>query len=97
MKPGFSFVEVIGPCPVAFGRRNRLGNSLEMVKLYNENSVIRNNVHPDETVIEEGKKLVLGKFVDIQRPTFLEMLSGMSNAGGTTWPDKGIVTESREG
>jgi 2-oxoglutarate ferredoxin oxidoreductase subunit beta len=97
VKPGFSFVEVIGPCPVAFGRRNRLGTSLEMIKLYNENSVIRNNVHPDETVIEEGKKMVLGKFVDIQRPTFLEMLSGMSNAGGTTWPDKGVVTQSREG
>jgi 2-oxoglutarate ferredoxin oxidoreductase subunit beta len=68
-----------------------------MTKLYNENSVIKNNVHPDETVIEEGKKMVLGKFVDIQRPTFLEMLPDMSNAGGTIWPDKGIVTESRDG
>jgi hypothetical protein len=68
-----------------------------MTKLYNENSVIKNNVHPDETVIEEGKKMVLGKFVDIQRPTLLEMLSEMSNARSTTWPDKGVVTQTREG
>ena len=88
MKPGFSFVEVIAPCPTAFGRRNRLGSALEMIKLYNENSVIRNGVHPDETVIQEGKKMILGKFVDVQRPTFLEGLSTVSQLKGTTWPKK---------
>ena len=88
MKPGFSFVEVIAPCPTAFGRRNRLGSALEMIKLYNENSVIRNGVHPDETVIQEGKKMVLGKFVDIERPTFLEGLSTVSQLKGTMWPKK---------
>ena len=88
MKPGFTFVEVIAPCPTAFGRRNRLGSSLEMIKLYKENSVIRNGVHPDETVIQEGKKMVLGKFVDIDRPTFLEAFSGPSEMKGTVWPKK---------
>jgi len=88
MKPGFSFVEVIAPCPTAFGRRNRLGTSLEMIKLYKENSTIKNGVHPDETVIEEGKKMVLGKFVDILRPTFLEGLSRRSGPKSTVWPKK---------
>jgi 2-oxoglutarate ferredoxin oxidoreductase subunit beta len=87
-KPGFSFVEVIAPCPTAYGRRNRLGSSLEMIKLYKENSVIRNGVHPDETVIQEGKKMVLGKFIDTQRPTFLESLSGASELRETMWPKK---------
>ncbi len=86
LKPGFSFVEVIAPCPTAFGRRNRLGTPLEMTRSFQENSVIRNNVHPDETVIQEGKKLVLGKFVDIQRPTLLDRLSRMSHVKGTVWP-----------
>jgi 2-oxoglutarate ferredoxin oxidoreductase subunit beta len=90
IKPGFSFVEVIAPCPTAFGRRNRLGSALEMIKLYNKNSVIRNGVHPDETVIEEGKKIVLGKFVDIQRPTFMEGLSMVSQLKGTMWPKKEV-------
>jgi len=87
-KPGLSFVEVIAPCPTAYGRRNRLGSALEMIKLYRENSVIRNGVHPDETVIQEGKKMVLGKFIDTQRPTFLESLSGVSELRETMWPRK---------
>jgi 2-oxoglutarate ferredoxin oxidoreductase subunit beta len=88
MKPGFSFVEVIAPCPTAYGRRNRLGTALEMIKLYQANSVIKNNVHPDETVIEGGKKMVLGKFIDTHRPTFLDRLSQISGSKGTIWPDK---------
>jgi 2-oxoglutarate ferredoxin oxidoreductase subunit beta len=88
MKPGFSFVEIIAPCPTAFGRRNRLGAALEMIKLYNANSVIRNGVHPDETVIREDEPMVLGKFVDIQRPTFLDNLREMSQLQGPMWPRK---------
>jgi 2-oxoglutarate ferredoxin oxidoreductase subunit beta len=87
-KPGFSFVEVLAPCPTAYGRRNRLGSALEMIKLYKENSVIRNGVHPDETVIQEGKKIVLGKFIDTHRPTFLERLSGVSELKETMWPKR---------
>lgn len=96
LKPGFSFVEVIAPCPVAFGRRNRLGTPLEMIKLYNENSVIRNHVHPDETAIEEGKKMVLGKFVDTERPTLLDMLSKMPHGQGSPWPQKGTGPQREE-
>lgn len=88
LKPGFTFVEVITPCPTAFGRRNRLGSSLDMIKLYQANCVIRNGAHPDETVITEGKKMVLGKFVDTERPTFLDRLSQLSDMKGTMWPRK---------
>jgi 2-oxoglutarate ferredoxin oxidoreductase subunit beta len=93
MKPGFSFVEILAPCPTAFGRRNRLGTALEMIKLYNSNSVIRNNVHPDETVIREGEKIVLGKFIDTERPSFLDGLSKMSDLKGTMWPIKEMAAE----
>jgi 2-oxoglutarate ferredoxin oxidoreductase subunit beta len=86
LKPGLSFVEVISPCPTAFGRRNRLGTAREMIKLYNSQSVIRNNVHPDETVIQEGRKLVLGKFVDLERPTFEQRLAAASAPPGPAWP-----------
>lgn len=85
-KSGFSFVEIIAPCPTAFGRRNRLGSALEMIKLYERSSVIRNDVHPDETVIREGHKMVLGKFVDIERPAFSQPLCGGAELKGTAWP-----------
>lgn len=87
LKPGFSFIEVIAPCPTAFGRRNRLGSPLEMLRFYKENSVIRNGVHPDETVMGEGKSLVLGKFVDTERPTFQERLSQLLEERRQTWPE----------
>lgn len=93
LKPGFSFIEILAPCPTAFGRRNRLGTSLEMIKLYSKNSIIRNNVHPDETVIRDGEKIVLGKFVDIKRPTFLDMISRASEIKGTMWPVKESAAE----
>lgn len=91
-KPGFSFVEIIAPCPTAFGRRNRLGDALEMIKLYKQNCVIKNGTHPDETIIREGRKMVLGKFIDTQRPTFLEGLAQVSGRKGTIWPQKTLAT-----
>jgi 2-oxoglutarate ferredoxin oxidoreductase subunit beta len=93
MKRGFSFVEVIAPCPTAFGRRNRLGSPLDMIRLYQKNSIIRNGVHPDETVILEGEKMVLGKFIDRERPTFLDGLSGVSQLRGPMWPQKDRAAE----
>ncbi|MGD2125118.1 MAG: 2-oxoacid:ferredoxin oxidoreductase subunit beta [Desulfobacteraceae bacterium] len=92
LKPGFTFVEIIAPCPVAYGRRNRLGTALDMIKLYQANCVIKNGAHPDETVIEEGKKMLLGKFIDIERPTLLERLSKMSELKGAMWPQKEMTT-----
>ena len=86
LKPGFSFVEVIAPCPTAYGRRNKLGPAKEMIRLYRDNSVILNNVHPDETVIKPNEKLVLGKFVDEERPTFLDRAAADQSARGTAWP-----------
>ncbi len=86
LKPGFSFVEVMAPCPTAFGRRNRLGTALKMTRLYSENSVIKNGVHPDQTVIEEGKKLVLGKFVDIQRPVYGQVHKNAEPINQPDWP-----------
>ena len=34
-KSGFSFVEIISPCPTLYGRRNKLGDGLEMMKYLN--------------------------------------------------------------
>ena len=35
-KDGFSFVEVLSPCPTLFARRNRLGDGLDMQRLFKE-------------------------------------------------------------
>ena len=68
---GFSLVEVLSPCPVNYGRRNKEG-SLQTLKIYQEKGIIKNNTHPSELEIDFEKGIILGKFVDLERPTFSE-------------------------
>jgi 2-oxoglutarate ferredoxin oxidoreductase subunit beta len=39
MKPGFAVVEIISNCHVQYGRRNKLGNAVEMLTRFKEQSV----------------------------------------------------------
>ena len=71
-KCGFSFVEVIAPCPTLYERRNRLGDGLARMEWYKENSVIKNSADTRECKIGFQDKIVCGKFVDIDRPSLIE-------------------------
>jgi 2-oxoglutarate ferredoxin oxidoreductase subunit beta len=73
---GFSFVEIISPCPVYYGRRNRQGEAIDELRYYRENIVIDNDASLDELDVDFRGKLVVGKFVDKQMPTFLDKLQG---------------------
>ena len=73
-KRGFSFVEAITPCPTLYERRNRLGSGLDRMKWFKENSVIKNGVDTRECDIAFQQKIVCGKFVDVDRPSLLEMV-----------------------
>jgi len=73
-RKGFRFIEVIAPCPTGFGRRNRMRQGLDAMKFYREHSVIRHGIDPKEAAIEPGKEIVVGKFVDVEKPTFLELI-----------------------
>ena len=72
MKPGFTFVEIVAPCPTNYGRRNRIGEGLDELKYYAERSVIRHGANPAEADLIPGNDIVVGRFVDVDRPTFLE-------------------------
>ncbi len=74
-KKGFSFLEVLSPCPTLYQRRNRLGGGLEALQYYKENSVVRHGANTKEAGITYQGPLVVGKFVDIERPTFLDLLN----------------------
>lgn len=62
-KKGFSFVEVIAPCPTHFGRLNGMKTASEMLYWIKENSI---TVKQSEKLSpeEREKKFILGKFVD---------------------------------
>jgi 2-oxoglutarate ferredoxin oxidoreductase subunit beta len=75
LKKGFSFVEVISPCPTLYSRRNKLGSGLDEMKYYKQNIIIKNNASWEELELPFRGKIVVGKFVDIERPTFLETMN----------------------
>jgi len=74
-KPGFSFVEVIAPCSTLYARLNKLGTGLDLMKFYHDNSVIKHDADLNEINIDYQSKIVVGKFVDIDKPTYIDCLN----------------------
>jgi 2-oxoglutarate/2-oxoacid ferredoxin oxidoreductase subunit beta len=77
LKPGFSFVEVIAPCPTLYQRRNRLGDGLEEMKYYKEKSVKMNGADPSDPALDLRMRetIGVGKFVDIDKPHYVEAMN----------------------
>jgi 2-oxoglutarate ferredoxin oxidoreductase subunit beta len=65
---------VIAPCPTAYGRRNKLGEAVEMMKRFHEKSVIIHGANPQDVDIDLDREIVVGKFLDRPRPTLAERL-----------------------
>lgn len=73
-KPGFSFVEIISPCPTVYLRRNKLGDGLAMMQFFRDNTIIAHGTPPSEVDIAMGGKIICGKFLDIDRPSYHEQM-----------------------
>jgi len=73
-KKGFTFVEVISPCPTLYGRRNRLGSGLDEMKLYKQRSVIKHGADTKDVALGMTGPIVVGKFIDRERPTYQEAM-----------------------
>ncbi|MBW1894004.1 MAG: 2-oxoacid:ferredoxin oxidoreductase subunit beta [Deltaproteobacteria bacterium] len=80
-RKGFSFIEVLSPCPINFGRRNK-EKSIETLRKYSENTIIKNGADPSELDIDFDKGIILGKFIDIDKPTHDEKYKKIY------WPEK---------
>lgn len=72
-KRGFSFVEILSPCPTTFGRPNAMPSGPDMLNYYKEHAKINPKADLGTIGIEMGKPIVIGKFVDVERPTFREL------------------------
>jgi len=71
-KKGFSFVEIICPCTTLYARKNKLGSGLDLMKFYHDNSVIVNGADPREVDIQYQSEIKVGKFVDLDKPSYLD-------------------------
>jgi len=74
-KKGFSFIEIVSPCPTLYQRRNRLGDSLDAMRYYKQKSVIKNGANTKDVALTFQGEIIVGKFVDIERPTLEETMN----------------------
>lgn len=74
-KKGFSFIEVLAPCPTLYSRRNKLGDGLDQMVFYKENSEIRHGIDTKTAPLEFQGKIIVGKFVDKERPDYLTLMN----------------------
>jgi 2-oxoglutarate ferredoxin oxidoreductase subunit beta len=73
LKRGFRFIEIISTCPVGFGRPNKIGSGLDQMRHFKEHSVVKHGIDAREASLTMGGEIVVGKFVDSERPTFLDI------------------------
>jgi 2-oxoglutarate ferredoxin oxidoreductase subunit beta len=71
-KSGFSFIEVISPCPTVYGRLNKRPRGLDEMLYYQQKSIVRNGADPQEVGIELDSPIIVGKFVDKNGFNYLE-------------------------
>ena len=73
VKKGFRFIEVLTPCPTGFGRRNKMGTPIDTAKFYQEHAKIQHGADTRGLVLEDPlADFAVGKFVDIEKETYLE-------------------------
>jgi len=78
-KKGFSVVEFLTPCPTNWGRRNNLEDSVKIIKWYQEH-VVPISQAQKMTPEELADKIIIGEFVDRDRPGFYEEYLKLINA-----------------
>ncbi len=70
-KKGFSMVEIISQCPVQFGRLNRKGTAVDMLRAQKEGTISVNSV-AGLSAEEAAGKLVRGVLLDREAPEYTE-------------------------
>jgi 2-oxoglutarate ferredoxin oxidoreductase subunit beta len=73
-RKGFRFIEVVAPCSTLYARLNRLGTGLDLMRFYHDNAEIRHGADTREVGIAYQDRIVCGKFVDEEQPTYLDMM-----------------------
>jgi len=74
-KKGFSVVEVLTQCPTIYGRYNRMGSAVEMLKWQEEHTV---SIEDARSSAEKAKgKILTGVFLDIERTEYIAQYEKM--------------------
>jgi 2-oxoglutarate ferredoxin oxidoreductase subunit beta len=91
-RKGFCFIEVLSPCPTLYQRRNKMGDGLDAMKDYKRMSKIRNGAPTGECALSKTGEIVVGKFVDRERPGYFDLLRGqMTQALGDRYVEPEVT------
>jgi len=96
LKRGFTLVEVISPCPTLYGRMNRQPTGLDQMRYYRENSIIRHGADTRDVDIELNGKIIVGKFIDTERPTFSDLQNRILSKTFDSEPSSSTVTPQKD-
>lgn len=70
-KKGFAFIEILTPCPVGYGRKNKLKQGKDYLLWFKENTIGKSRY---EKLSEEEKrsceKIIIGELSNIEKPEF---------------------------
>ncbi|MGD8804289.1 MAG: thiamine pyrophosphate-dependent enzyme [Chloroflexota bacterium] len=72
-REGFAFLEVLSPCPVGFGKSNRIRDGLEEMELYRERCLPAPDGFPLEAMgidLRQEQPIYIGNFVNRDQPCF---------------------------
>ncbi|HKL11919.1 MAG TPA: 2-oxoacid:ferredoxin oxidoreductase subunit beta [Clostridia bacterium] len=70
-KKGFSLVEAISTCPTSFGRRNKKGDAVDMIKWLRDSAVTVTKASKMSAEELDGK-FTIGEFKDTEAPEYVE-------------------------
>ena len=73
---GFRIIEIIAPCSTLYARRNRLGSGYDLMKFYHDNCEIKHGAPTEDADIGFQDKILLGRFVDREQPTWDDRMTG---------------------
>lgn len=73
-KKGLSFIDVLSPCPTYYGRYNRIGTTLDIMNMYLKLSRVKSGIPPQNAILDLHKEIIVGEFVDVEKPEFSELL-----------------------
>jgi len=71
-KNGFSLVEAVSYCPTTYGRMNKLGTTVDMMRLLKEDSVSMTAAEKLSPEARE-KKIVRGVMYDVEKPEYTQL------------------------
>jgi 2-oxoglutarate ferredoxin oxidoreductase subunit beta len=70
VKPGLAMIEIIAPGPNYYSNIDDIDD--DILKFYFENSMIENDVNPRQVEIDPEAKIIVGRFTDKERPSFID-------------------------